>query len=142
MLADQYAATSLYGLAAKYYGMLLLATTDPNEKEQLTAKLLDVDLRSGQIESAKQLLANVLLSSDIPGDTAAAKVLNNYFSQNQDVQMAKQMFLSFTSINIAPNNSRPQWSGQLGNWQKLLEAASAAVAESNTPADHNSKTAK
>ena len=142
MLADQYAATSLYGLAAKYYGMLLLSATDPNEKEQLTAKLLDVDLRSGQIESAKQLLANVLLSSDIHPDTAVAKVLNNYFSQNQDAQMAKQMFLSFAVINIAPNNPRPQWSGQLESWQKLLEVTSSAAAESNTPADHNSKTAK
>ena len=137
MLADHYAAASLYGLASKYYGMLLLTTTDPNEKEQLTARLLDVDLHSGQVESARQLLANVLLSSDIKPDTVISNVLNNYFSQNQDAPAAKQIFLSLAAVKITSNNLRPLWSAQLQDWRKLLKITSVVPSESNTPSDQN-----
>jgi hypothetical protein len=137
MLADQYSAASLYGLASKYYGMLLLTATDPNEKEQLTARLLDVDLRSGQAESARQLLANILLSSDIKPNTEISNVINNYFSQNQDAPAAKQIFLAFAAVKITSKNPRPLWSAQLANWQKLLKITSGASSESNIPSDQN-----
>ncbi|MFA5291677.1 MAG: hypothetical protein WC496_01435 [Phycisphaerae bacterium] len=141
-LAEHYAATSLYGLAAKYYGMLLLTTTDPNEKEQLTAKLLEVNLRSGQTESAKQLLANVLLSSDIGPDKEISKVLDKYFTENNQSQAAKQIFRALVAVQIPAGGKYPLWSGQIKKWQKLLAIASIVPAGPNTPAvpaDQNSK---
>ncbi len=137
-LAEHYAASSLYGLATKYYGMLLLVATDPNEKEQLTAKLLDVNLRAGQTESAKQLLANVLLSSDIGPDAEISKVLDRYFSEKQEKEVAKQILLALSTIKVPVNAPRPLWSSRLDSWQKLLKAVPA---ESNAPSDQNSRKA-
>ncbi|MDD5011970.1 MAG: HEAT repeat domain-containing protein, partial [Phycisphaerae bacterium] len=94
MLAEYYSESSLYGLAAKYYGMLLQTAADPNEKRQLTVSLLDVNLRSGQSESVKQLLANVLLSSDIRPNSEISQVLNDYFTQNMNTQTTKQIFFA------------------------------------------------
>jgi len=141
-LAEHYAAASLYGLAVKYYGMLLLTVTDPNEREQLTAKLLQVDLRSGQTESAKQLLANALLSSDIGPDEEFSKVLDKYFSENQESEAAKQILRALAAVEIPAGSKYPLWSGQMKKWKKLLEVSSVMPAGPNTPAvpaDQNSK---
>ncbi len=138
-LAEYYSDASLYGPAAKYYGMLLQTITDPNEKEKLTAGLFNVNLRSGQVESAKQLLTNVLLSSDIKPNMEISKVLNSYFSQSQDSKTAKQMFLAFAAIKIPAENPRPLWSAQIANWRELLKITSTSPApvEPNIPADAN-----
>ena len=137
MLAEYYASASLYGLAAKYYGMLLLTATDPNNKEQLTAGLLNVNLRSGQTESVKQLLANTLLSSDIKPDSAVAKVVNNYFTNNPNDQMAKQMFSALAATKLPADSKRPLWTKQLEEWGKLLKITYPAPAEPNVPAGPN-----
>jgi HEAT repeat protein len=138
-LAEYYADASLYGPAAKYYGMLLQTATDPNEKEKLTAGLFNVDLRSGQVESAKQLLTNILLSTDIKPNMEISKVLNSYFSQSQDPKAAKQMFLAFAAIKIPAENPRPLWSAQIADWRELLKITSTAPAPvgPNVPAGPN-----
>ncbi len=137
MLAEHYAESSLYGLAAKYYGMLLQTAADPNEKRQLTARLLDVNLRFGQTESVKQLLANVLLSSDIRPNSVISRVLNDYFTQNPNTQTIKQMFFAIASINLPQDTPRPLWFKQVKDWQKLLQIDSIIPASPNTPAEPN-----
>jgi HEAT repeat protein len=137
MLAEYYSESSLYGLAAKYYGMLLQTAADPNEKRQLTVKLLDVNLRSGQSESVKQLLANVLLSSDIRPNSEIARVLNDYFTQNPNTQTTKQMFFAVAAVKSSEGASRPLWSKQVKDWQKLLQIDSLIPAAPNTPAEPN-----
>ena len=143
MLAEHYAETSLYGLAAKYYGMLLLAATDPNEKEQLTANLLNVNLYSGQTESVKQLLSNILLSSDIGPNAKISNVLDKYFkislvsSIYPKYETAKQMFSAIAAIKTPTDNPRPLWSGQIEDWRKLFKIDSATPAGPNTPAEPN-----
>jgi hypothetical protein len=125
----------LYGLAAKYYGMLLQTAADPNEKQQLTSKLLDVNLRSGQTESVKQLLSNILLSSDIGPNAKVSKVLNNYFSENQNAQTIKQMFFAIAAIKLPADNPCPLWSRQIESWRELLKIDSVVPAGPNTPAE-------
>ena len=130
-------AQRLYGLAAKYYGILLQSSPDPNQTSEITAKLLDVHLRSGQIESVKQIVANFLLSADLLPDAEITKVLDNYFTANQNSEQAGQTFLALASIKISDHNPRPFWSKQLESWKALVKITSNVLAEPNIPAEPN-----
>lgn len=132
-MAKCYEDSALYGQAAKYYGLLLQSNPDPNEIPVITARLLSVHLYSGQVESAKQIVSNILLSSDILPDTDAAKTLNDYFMTNQALETAKQMFEVFASIKTPVDASRPLWSRQLEKWRGLFKTEPAgSVIEPNS----------
>ena len=134
-MADYCASSELYGLAVKYYGILLQSSSDANQTSEITARLLDVNLRSGQIESVKQLVANVLLSADLLPDAEVSKVLDNYFITNQDPEQASQIFLTLASIKVSDQNPRPLWSRQLEGWKKLVKITPHIPAEPNIPAE-------
>ena len=138
-MADYCASSELYGLAAKYYGILLQSKSesDANQTSEITSRLLNVDLRSGQIESVKQLVANVLLSSDLLPDAEVSKVLDNYFTANQDSEQTGRIFLAIASIKVSDQNPRPFWSKQLEGWKRLVKIAPSVPAEPNTPAGQN-----
>lgn len=136
-LADSYAEALQFAAAAKYYGMLLQSATDVNERELLTANLLDMNIRGGQAESAKQLLANILLSNDIGEDKKVSKVLDKYFSENQNKERTAKMFRAIVSIQLAEANKYPLWTGQIAKWRGMLKILPAGpnaplVAESNS----------
>ena len=132
-MAKHYNDSGLYGQAAKYYGLLLQSNLDPNETPIITARLLDVHLRSGQTESAKQIIANTLLSSDILPGSDIAKILNDYFTANQTSETAKQMLQAFVSIKMPAGIERLAWDKQTGKWKKLFNLEQTA-AEPNAPA--------
>jgi len=137
ILADCYADASLYAQAAKYYGILLQAAVDVNEKENLTARLLDVNIRDGQTDAAKQLLTNILLSGDIGADNKMCQVLDKYFSENQDRDRIRKIFNAITSIKLpAPAAGKyPLWTVQVSKWRNMLKISDdKAVQASNTPA--------
>lgn len=136
-MAEHCADAGLYGLAAKYYGLLLQSGSDPNQTSQLTARLLDVNLRSGQTESVKQLVANVLLSEDLLPDVEISKALSNYFTTNQNSEQAGQIFLALVSIKVPVDSPRPFWSKQLEDWKSLVKISPKASAEPNMPAEPN-----
>jgi tetratricopeptide (TPR) repeat protein len=132
-MAECYKDSGLYGQAAKYYGLLLQSNPDPNEIPVITAKLLAVHLYSGQAESAKQIVSNILLSSDILPDTDAAKTLNDYFTANQSLETAKQMFEILASIKTPVDEPRPLWSEQLEKWGKFFKTEPASsIVEPNS----------
>lgn len=136
-MADFCADSALYDLAAKYYGILLQSDPDPNQAPSITAKLLDAHLRSGQTESAKQIVANFLLSADLSPTAKIAGVLDNYFSANQDSQSAGQVFLALDSIKVSDQNSRPLWVKQLESWKSLVKITPNVSVEPNAPAEPN-----
>ncbi|HAL45646.1 MAG TPA: hypothetical protein DCP47_07010 [Phycisphaerales bacterium] len=140
-LADAYSDTMLYVPAAKYYGMLLQDVSDPNEKETLTARLLDVNIRGGQIESAKQLLTNVLLTGDIDENRQVAQVLDKYFSDNRGKERAAKILRSIASIEIAKPQNYPQWTLLIAKW-RVMAANDAKAAEPNSLAVTDSNSAK
>ncbi|MHB0945761.1 MAG: HEAT repeat domain-containing protein [Sedimentisphaerales bacterium] len=131
-MAKHYGDSGLYVQAAKYYGLLLQSNVDPNEVPAITAKLLDMQLRSGQTESAKQIITNMLLSSDISPNAAAAKILDDYFASNLNSETAKQILQMLVSIQMPAGTERPAWNQQIAKWQKLF--ADKAAAESSVPA--------
>ncbi|MDD5134853.1 MAG: HEAT repeat domain-containing protein [Phycisphaerae bacterium] len=134
-MAHRYADSELYGQAARYYGLLLQSNPDPNEVPVITAKLLAVHLYSGQTESAKQIVSNILLSSDISPDTDVAKTLNDYFTTNQTAETAKQMFGVFASIKTPVGETRPLWSEQIEKWGNFFKTTPVSpVAEPNSAA--------
>jgi HEAT repeat protein len=130
-LAVSYADASLYVQAAKYYGILLQNVSDSNEKEDLTAKLLNVNIRGGQTESAKQLLANILLSGDIGSDNKICKVLENYFRDSKTKDKAAKTLRAIASIELPGSRKYPMWTDLLIKWRVL-------IANSGTPAGPNS----
>lgn len=133
-LADSYAQAALYVPAAKYYGMLLQTAADPNEKEYLMAKLLDMNIRGGQIESAKQLLANALLAGDIDPQRQIARVLNKYFSANRGKDYAVKVVRSLASIELPKNANYPLWTEQIAKWRVMTANPSKQPAEPNQSA--------
>jgi hypothetical protein len=139
-MAQYCADTGLYDLAAKYYGMLLQSSSDPNQTSRITAGLLDVNLRSGRTESVKQLVANFLLSADLLPDAEIAEVLDNYFTANQNSQQAGQTFLAIASINVSVDNPRPFWSSQLEGWKTLVKITPNIPGEPNVSAESNAPT--
>jgi HEAT repeat protein len=130
-LADSYAQASLYVPAAKYYGILLQATADPNEKEELTAKLLNVNIRGGQIESAKQLVNNVLLAGDIDPQRKVAQTLDKYFAANRGKEHAAKILRAFASIELPKNARYPLWAEQIAKWRIMTANPSQQPAEPN-----------
>ncbi len=130
-LADSYADALLYVPAAKYYGVLLQNTSDPNEKEELTARLVDVNIRGGQIESVKQLLTNMLLAGDIGPDRKVAEILNKYFSENRGKDRAGKLLRTLAAIELPKNAQYPMWTDQMARWRVMSANAS------KTPADPN-----
>lgn len=139
ILADSYAEAALYAPAAKYYG-ILLQNADPNEKEDLTAKLLDVNVRGGQAESAKQLLNNILLSSDIGADKKVCIVLDTYFSQTNDKDRAFRIFRAISAIELS--GKYPLWSKQLVKWRDMIIANASTPGPNTIIADSNSRKTK
>ncbi|MGA2915848.1 MAG: hypothetical protein ABSE89_07455 [Sedimentisphaerales bacterium] len=135
-MADFCADSQLYGLAAKYYGALLQSDPDPNQASDITAKLLEVRLHSGQIESAKQIVANYLLSADLSPDAEMNKVLDNYFTASPSPDSAGQTYLAIASIKTS-GNPHPFWQRQLEAWKKLVKVPSGKPAEPNAPAESN-----
>jgi len=121
--------------------MLLQDVSDPNEKETLTARLLDVNIRGGQIESAKQLLTNVLLTGDIDENRQVAQVLDKYFSDNRGKERAAKILRSIASIEIAKPQNYPQWTLLIAKW-RVMAANDAKAAEPNSLAVTDSNSAK
>jgi HEAT repeat protein len=133
-LADSYADALLYVPAAKYYGVLLQNTSDPNEKEELTARLLDVNIRGGQIESAKQLLTNALLTGDIGPDRKVAETLNKYFSENRGKDRARKVLRTLAAIELPKNAQYPLWTEQTAKWRVMSANPPKTPAEPNQTA--------
>ncbi|OHB49610.1 MAG: hypothetical protein A2Y10_15635 [Planctomycetes bacterium GWF2_41_51] len=120
-LADSYAEAKQYAQAAKYLGMLLQSAADSNDREYLTSRLLEVNIYDGQAESAKQLIANILLSSDIGEDKKVSNVLNQYFSDNQDKERCSKIFRAIASIQLSDAAKYPLWTAQIVKWRTLLK---------------------
>jgi HEAT repeat protein len=129
--------SAIYDLAAKYYGILLQSNPDPNKASDITARLLDVHLHSGQIESATQIVANFLLTADLSPKAEITGVLDNYFTANQNSEQAGEAFSALASINISDQNPRPFWSRQLEIWKTLVKITSRTSVEPNVPAESN-----
>lgn len=130
-MAKHYGDSGLYVQAAKYYGLLLQSNIDSGEVPAVTTKLLDAHLRSGQTESAKQIVTNMLLSSDISSDAAVAKIIDGYFTSNRNSETAKQMLQLFASIQMPVGIDRPAWNRQIEKWQNLFNPKAA---DANVPA--------
>ena len=132
-LAQRYTQSASYGLAAKYYGILIQDSTDTNERSILTNNMLEVHLLAGQVESAKQLVANILLTGDISGDSLTAQALNKHFTQNKNSQISEQILTAIGTIEITAANPRPQWQQLLANFKTLLTKPAETADQPNAP---------
>jgi len=132
-LAETYNNAQLYGLAAKYYGIILENCSDPNERDRIVAAMLAVHLHAGQVESAKQLMANILLTRDLQPEGLILKTLKDYFSSAQKNRTIQQVLTAFASIETA-DSPRPLWQQYLEEWQSRMPSPpSPPVPGPNSP---------
>ena len=117
-MAQLYKKGDDYERAAKYYGFLLKANSppDPNEKEQIIGGLLDVYLKWQNIESAKQLISNQLLESDINPESPLALVIDDYFSSLPSGADPNSLLGPLCEISTV--KERPMWDEQLKRWSQ------------------------
>ncbi|MCD4830698.1 MAG: hypothetical protein K8R02_02690 [Anaerohalosphaeraceae bacterium] len=119
-MAEYYKTQAMYEPAARYFGILLQNTTDPNQQSLIKNNILQVHLSSGQIESAKQLLSNVLLTSDIPEQSPISKTLNSFFENNPEPNALPEVLNSLKSIKTPDKQARPQWQKLLDKWENTI----------------------
>jgi hypothetical protein len=100
-----------------------------------------VNIRGGQIESAKQLLTNVLLTGDIEENRQVAQVLDKYFSDNRGKERAVKIMRSIASIEITKPQKYPQWTLLVAKW-RVMAANEANPPEPNAVAAADSNSAK
>ena len=125
-LAACYEKCAQYDMAAKYYGLLLAESLDPNERDALTGAMLGVHLmKGGQFEQVGQLVTNQLLTKDLGKTDTIVVAIGEYLHQASEAE-------SSTLINalkaIKTESPRPLWQGQLLKW-----AAPATIVEPNKP---------
>jgi hypothetical protein len=95
------------------------------------AQLLDVYLRWKNIESAKQLITNRLLSSDIDSNSPLVSTVTNYFD-GQDSKTDPNILLGPLS-RLALKENRPLWNAQLKKWQQSF----ATIPDPNKTEPHS-----
>ena len=125
-LARGYEKNKQYDIAAKYYGLLLIESNDPNERDVLAGDILWVHLEAGQFEQAKQLIDNRLLSKDLSDvNDLVVTIIKKYLGQANEAE-SSALVEALRAIKI--ENPRPLWQQQLSKWASLT-----SVSEPNNP---------
>jgi len=128
-MAGLYKKRADYERAAKYYGILLKSNPPLNDKEKETymGELLDAYLKWNNIESARQLITNRLLASDIDAGSPLANTIGNYFSSLTADSDPNVLLGPLKQIKT--NEERPFWTAQLKKWSEQYKR----VPEPNRP---------
>jgi hypothetical protein len=112
-MAEHYRGTGQYDKAAKYLGMLLVET-EGNERENVLAVLVEVELRAGWFSSVAELVANRLLEKDLTPDDAVSQVISGFLADSANSAEAKALLEVLGSIKTT--QERPIWASELENW--------------------------
>ena len=119
-LADLYKKSGRFEQAADYYGILYRGAETAEEKEAISANLLDVYLRWPNVERAAQLVDNCLLTKDLDPNSPVVRLIDNYFAHLPVGADPKAVLMALTKINIPEARPRPMWQQQLKRWADRL----------------------
>lgn len=118
-LGDLHSRLSRLQEAARYYGMVAASIQQPQQRDAVLGKLLDVNLRAANTAAVKELVANRLLEkTDIGQDDIFVVRLDAYFANPPGQAEAKALLDTLSSL---PNDKpRPNWTGRIQRWQQQL----------------------
>jgi len=119
-LADLHKKSGRFEQAADYYGILYRRAETAEEKEAISANLLDVYLRWPNVERAARLVDNCLLTKDLGPNSPVVRSIDNYFAHLPVGADPKAVLMALTKINIPEARPRPMWQQQLKRWADRL----------------------
>lgn len=132
-LADLYSGQGKFKEAAKYYGMLFQMTEAEKERDDILGKLVEVDLKAGEVAAVKQLAENRLLTrGDLGPDDVVSRKVSEYFAKVGGAAEGRVVLEALLSIKNG--QAKPKWAAQLQQWQQLI-GYNQGGAESTDTAD-------
>ncbi len=108
-------------------GLLREMTEDPQQKQDVLIRLLDVYLRWPNAEKVRDLVHNRLLEGDMEPNDIIAGSIDRYFSAGTDANLVLKQL---RTIEI---EDRPMWQKQIENWTEQFNQLQKAEAEPNEP---------
>ena len=123
-LADAYSKSGKYEQAAKRLGLLYEAA-EPDEKEAVSADLLDVYLRWPNLEDAKDLVENFLLQGDLEPNSVVILSIDKYLKEPPGGADPNAVLGALAGIKIPDSDARPMWAEQLKLWSEQFSPLEA-----------------
>ena len=127
-LADIYARAGEFEQGAESLGLLREMAEDPNQKQAILIRLLDVYLKWPNAESVRDLVHNRLLEGDMEPNDIIVSSIDSYFLEGAD---ANSILMELKEIKI---EDRPMWQKQIQRWQQqLIQIRQPRQPEPNEP---------
>jgi hypothetical protein len=124
-LAEIHMERGNYQQAGDYFGMLRESVDKPEQKREILAELLRVNLHLPDLKAARNLLSNSLLEGDLGEDSEMVKVIEEFLGRGKPV--GPQKLVGVLKEIDFPDKGRTKWQQQLEKW-------SLKYAKANEPA--------
>ncbi|MHC4636717.1 MAG: HEAT repeat domain-containing protein [Planctomycetota bacterium] len=117
-LADLYLKTAKYQQAAKIFGEMVRKADTDEEKNDLSAKLLDTYFKWGNLEQASHLISISLASEDLGPERYEVQIIDKHLNNpsNGNSEMILQEL-----VKIKTDQPRPEWEKQLQLWTQKFK---------------------
>ncbi len=116
-LSELYAEKGEYDKAVEHVVLLREATDDEQRKTALLNQQIELNLRAGNAEAVKNLIANQLLENDLGGNDKIIQILEGYFDDAESEQ-AMQVLAALENIDIS-DYDRPEWDEHIDRWSAI-----------------------
>jgi HEAT repeat protein len=120
-LAGLYKKSGKFEQAADFYGLLYQTAETAEEKEAISADMLDLYLRWPNLEKATGVVDNCLLAKDLDPNSPIAMSIDSYFAHPPAGADPNEVFVALSKITI--REPRPMWQKQLERWKDRLGQA-------------------
>jgi len=114
-LADLYVKNGKWEQAAKCLGSLLASAETEKQKESFLVELLNVQLSWGNLEGARQLIANRLLEGKLDPNDAMMRSIDSYLSKPSGVADPNALLAQLDKIE-PPKGAEELWREQMKRW--------------------------
>ncbi len=120
-LAGLYKKSGKFEQAADFYGLLYQAAETAEEREAVSADMLDLYLRWPNLEKATGVVDNCLLAKDLDPNSPIAMSIDSYFAHPPAGADPNEVFVALSKITI--REPRPMWQKQIERWKDRLGQA-------------------
>ncbi|MHC4191422.1 MAG: HEAT repeat domain-containing protein [Planctomycetota bacterium] len=120
-LAGLYKKSGKFEQAADFYGLLYQAAETAEEREAVSADMLDLYLRWPNLEKATGVVDNCLLAKDLDPNSPIAMSIDSYFAHPPAGTDPNEVLVALSKITI--REPRPMWQKQIERWKDRLGQA-------------------
>jgi hypothetical protein len=129
-LVDIYEQLNQSEKAVKYYADLIASDLNKDQKDILTAGLLNLYLKEGQLDAAISLISNQLLVKDLGAEGPIGKVILDFM--RSDAPNANNFAEKLAAIDYEKSGKRPKWKELLSS---LIIDEEESVKPNDQPAE-------